>query len=884
MGNDVNTVGPSINTASTDFDTGSLNINTISPTLSTTSHVTTHADFLGDKPERDMSNINTAYHIPSTLNTRIHKDHSLDLVIGDVQSGVLIRKMTKTTHEQGFISTVYEEKTHEDINTCLFSYFLSQIEPTRVAKALTDPAWVEAMQEELLQFKLQKILILIDFPKEGIDYDKVFAHVARIEAIRLFLAYASFMGFMVYQMDVNSAFLYGRIEEEVYVCQPSGFEDPNHPDNVYKVVKALYDYQHSSGYKDALVKDADGDDVDVHLYRSMIRLLMYLTASRPDIIDSPFELVAYTDSDYVGASLDRKSTTGGCQFLGRRLISWQCKKQTVVATSTTEAKYVAAASYCGQGSILQGEGSTVPVESHHIPSGAPTTSQPPLSSPSKIPTRQETEVPQPSSPTHTHVADEAVSTGVDVRHGGVVTTGIMQQNELMDLVTKLTDRVLALENLKQTKKVYSTTFSKLILKVKKSEKIVKSTKAGRRAKIVVSDDEDVAEDTSKHRRKIDAIDQDPDISLMIVRVHEEASSFNVAEWEDIQATIKADEELALKIQAEKREKYSEAEKARLKRLSFDELKNLFEATMKRVKTFTLMKNDVDRTIPKIADESSKRAAEEELEQKSSKRQNTGEISKPREKEDDELTQEELQQMIMIVPAEEVYVKALQRFSTAEPTDDKKKELWVELKSLFKPDNDDTLWEIQRYMHDPLTWRLYDTCGVLHVSIEKRMDIFMLIEKEYPLSKGRMIVIFGSTLPEEMLIVYEKRRNLADELRSIRGIVVMEKVVEFVTDTLRKNDTQVTQLREVERQMEFRALKKELFVQKLMGNTNARCMPLFQELARAADSNYIRDQLLVLLRRKVNEDSERMHEYRRLSDELMEGLRVRDAYIEELQMF
>ncbi|GJS23481.1 retrovirus-related pol polyprotein from transposon TNT 1-94 [Tanacetum coccineum] len=136
--------------------------------------------------------------------------------------------------------------------------------------------WVEAMQEELLQFKLQKVWILVDLPKghraigtkwvyrnkkdergivirnkarlvaqghtqeEGIDYDEVFAPVARIEAIRIFLAYASYMGFMVYQMDVKSAFLYGQIEEEVYVCQPPGFEDPDHPDKVYKVVKALY--------------------------------------------------------------------------------------------------------------------------------------------------------------------------------------------------------------------------------------------------------------------------------------------------------------------------------------------------------------------------------------------------------------------------------------------------------------------------------------------------------------------------------------------------------------------------------------------------------------------------------------------------------------------
>nr|GEV54344.1 uncharacterized mitochondrial protein AtMg00810-like [Tanacetum cinerariifolium] len=268
--------------------------------------------------------------------------------------------------------------------------------------------------------------------EEGIDYEEVFAPVARIEVIRLFLAYTSFMGFMVYQMDVNSAFLYGTIEEEVYLCQPIGFKDPDYPDKVYKVVKQKKDEIFISQDKyiakilkkfgltkgksastptdteKPLLKDSNGENVDVHIYRSMIGSLMYLTLSRPDIMfavcacahfqvtpkashlyavkrifryrkgkpylgfwypkDSPFDLVAYSDSDYAGASLDKKSTTGGCQFLGCRLISWQCKKQTFVTTSSIEAEYVALASYYAQVLWIQSQHGPTPQQPQDIPS------------------------------------------------------------------------------------------------------------------------------------------------------------------------------------------------------------------------------------------------------------------------------------------------------------------------------------------------------------------------------------------------------------------------------------------------------------------------------------------------------------------------------------
>ncbi|GKA14295.1 putative ribonuclease H-like domain-containing protein [Tanacetum coccineum] len=337
--------------------------------------------------EADMNNLAITVPVSPIPTTRLHKDYPFEQIIRDIHLAPQTRKMTKSVTEHGLFSSEQQRINHKDFQNCLFACFLSQIEPKKVYRNKKD--------------------------------DKV----ARIKAIRLFLAYASFMNFIVYQMDIKSAFLYGIIEEEVYVCQPPGFEDPKFPNKVYKVEKALYGlhqaprawYETLSTYllengfrrgtidktlfikkdkgdillvqvkqKDegifirqdkyvanilkkfdfatvkiastpmetnkALLKDEEAADVDVHLNISMIGLLMYLTASRPDIMfavcdcarfqvtpktshlhaikrifrylkghpklglwysrDSPFDLEAFSDSDYAGASLDRKSTTG----------------------------------------------------------------------------------------------------------------------------------------------------------------------------------------------------------------------------------------------------------------------------------------------------------------------------------------------------------------------------------------------------------------------------------------------------------------------------------------------------------------------------------------------------------------------------------------------
>ncbi|GKD15129.1 putative ribonuclease H-like domain-containing protein [Tanacetum coccineum] len=470
-------------------------------------------------------------------------------------------------------------------------------------------------------------------------------------------------------MDVKSAFLYGKIEEEVYVCQPPGFEDPDFPDRVYKVEKALYglhqamkpcdillvqvyvddiifgstkkslciefekmmhkrfqmsymgeltfflglqvkqkedgifisqdqyvnDILKKFGFTDvktastpmetqkALLKNEDGKEVDVHLYRSMIGSLMYLTSSRPDIMflvcvcaryqvnpkvshchavkrifrylkgqpklglwypkHSPFDLVAYTNSDYVRASLDRKSTIGGCQFLRCRLISWQRKKQTVVANSTTKAEYVAASSFCGQmktvneevqlqalvdgkkiiitGATVKrdlqledaeeeiGEGSAMKTNPHHTPIITQSSlSQPQRKQKSRRSKRKDTKVPQPSNPTN--VADKAVNEEPS-----------MQFKELMDFYTKLQQRVLDLEN---TKTAQAQEITSLKLRVKKLEKkrgsrtykLRRLYKVGRSARVVSSDKASLGDqkDASKQGRKIDDIDADVEIKLV----------------------------------------------------------------------------------------------------------------------------------------------------------------------------------------------------------------------------------------------------------------------------------------------------------------------------------------------------------------------------------
>ncbi|GJR63124.1 hypothetical protein Tco_1505286 [Tanacetum coccineum] len=269
--------------------------------------------------EADYNNMEPSTVVSPIPTTRVHYIHPKDQIIGDPKSTVQTRGMSKkSSGEHAMISYIQKQRRtyHKDFQNCLFACFLSQQEPTKIAQALDDESWVEVMQEELLQFKIQN-------------------EAKRVISV---LAYASFRNCrLCIQMDVKIAFSYvllkRRSNDRVIECNLT---------SSYKILCSPFVY----------AQDFKFNQKFPHL-NAVKRIFRYLKG-RPNLglwypKGSSFILEAFSDSDYAGASLDRKSKTGRfCQFLGSRLTSRQCKKQTVVANSTTEAEYIAASHCCGQ--------------------------------------------------------------------------------------------------------------------------------------------------------------------------------------------------------------------------------------------------------------------------------------------------------------------------------------------------------------------------------------------------------------------------------------------------------------------------------------------------------------------------------------------------------
>nr|GEW75458.1 retrovirus-related Pol polyprotein from transposon TNT 1-94 [Tanacetum cinerariifolium] len=321
----------------------------------------------------DSSNMHTFYqHHPSEH--RWTKDHPLEQVIGNPSQSVRTRCQLESDGEM-----------------CMFA--LTELVDKPLCKNVINMKWLwkNKRDEENTVIRNKSCLVAKGYAqKEGIDFKESFAPVARLEAVRLFIAYAAHKSFTIYQMDIKTAFLYGPLKEEVYVNQPYGFVDPYHPDKVYRLKKALYGlkqaprawYDELSNFLHGMTscdtvgtpmatKHLDADlsvtSVDQTKYQSIVGALMYLTASRPDIMhatcycaryqakltekhltavkrifrylkdtihmglwypkDTGFELTAFSYSDHAGCLDSRKSTSGGIRFLGGdKLVSWSSKK------------------------------------------------------------------------------------------------------------------------------------------------------------------------------------------------------------------------------------------------------------------------------------------------------------------------------------------------------------------------------------------------------------------------------------------------------------------------------------------------------------------------------------------------------------------------------
>nr|GEW79227.1 hypothetical protein [Tanacetum cinerariifolium] len=221
--------------------------------------------------EADFSNLETNITVSPIPTTRVHTDHPVTQIIRDLSSAPQTKSMTRMVKEQSGLTQI----NNDDFHTYMFACFFSQKEPKRGKRAIGSK-WVFRNKKDergiVIRNKARRVAHG-HTQEEGVDYEEVFAPVARIEAIRLFLAYASFMGFMVYQVDVKSAFLYETIKEEVYVCQPLGFEDPDYPNKVYKVVKALYGLHQASGACSGLFDDTIFGSTNKDLCKAFEKLM-----------------------------------------------------------------------------------------------------------------------------------------------------------------------------------------------------------------------------------------------------------------------------------------------------------------------------------------------------------------------------------------------------------------------------------------------------------------------------------------------------------------------------------------------------------------------------------------------------------------------------------
>ncbi|GJW94584.1 putative ribonuclease H-like domain-containing protein, partial [Tanacetum coccineum] len=911
--NKLNTDRPSVSTANTPY------VSTNTPYVSAVSTPTGAIDgessfvYLGGQIPIDAST-----HSCSTLS---NADLSTGPNMPDLEDD------SDVFPNEGIFSGAYDDEdkgTEADFNNMDNTIDVSPIPTLRIhkdypkAQILGDP-------------KSAKVWILVDLPygKKAIGTKWVFRNkryergiVVKNKARLVSQGCRQEEGIDYDEMDVKSAFLYGTIEEEVYVHQPPGFVDLAYPHKVYKVVKALYGLHQAprawyetlssflleNGFRRGtidktlfikknksdimlvkvyvdeiifgstkqsmctefddcmhkrfqissmgeltfflglqvkqqpdrifisqdkyvvdvlkkfeflsirtattpvesnkpLVKDEDGINIDVHVYRSMIGSLMYLTASRPDIMfvvcacarhqvhpkashlnaakmifrylkhqpklglwyprDSPFELEAFSDSDYGGASLNKKSTTGGCQFLSRRLISWQCKKQTIMTNSTTEAKYVAAANCCGQVLWIQNQiyanikdlkAQIKQLKKKARPGRKTFKSEPTVH---KDPAFNELDDAMDYMETEDAHDEGTVKDSEEKRistvepNEGTTEPKDENSNESVAPTTVFRDDETIAQFLP---------LPKIDLK-DKGKKVLKEK--------VESDAE--SEGVNEVERKFAQITNDEEVSRKVLEEWEaEEEKKKLAEEEDtkaaftnkydyIQARLNADEILAEKLQEEEREKFTIEQRAKL---LHDTITDSDVEEKEKLESFLNVEPDEDKAINYEVLQTRFPIVEWE-----SKFYDYGHYGR-------ELiyyrviradgssrwikTFSEMVKLFDRMDLVEIHSLVMKRFATTTP-EGIDLLLWGDLKTMFESNTDDELWKNQEEWN-LLSWEFHENYGVHVLRLEDGTEINMLAERRYPLTKDtqdkmldlRLTIIFDDDVALDLLRFIEKQ--------------------------------------------------------------------------------------------------------------------------------
>ncbi|GJW91945.1 ribonuclease H-like domain-containing protein [Tanacetum coccineum] len=558
--------------------------------------------------EADINNLAKTVLVSPIPTIRVHKDHPLKQIIGDIHSAPQTRRMTKNVTEHRFEDPKFPNKVYK-VKKAL--YGLHQ----------APRAWYETLSTYLLENRFRRGTI-----DKTLFIKKDKADILLVQVQDKYVA------------DILKKF---------------DFATVNTASTPLETNKAL-------------LKDEEAVDVDVHLYRSMIKSLMYLTTSRPDIMfaicvcarDSPFNLEAFSDSDYAGGSLDRKSTTRGYQFLGRRLISWQCKKKTIVANSTTEAEFSLTMKDNLHRDYIREEINSAPEEwsedlvtptdSHFTPIVPQPSSSKPQKKKSRRKQRKDNGPTEPIPDEATN--EEPISTpSCDPPQSG---EDRLQLVELMTLCTKLQKQVLDLEEAKtaQAKEIVGLasrveSFNDVSLGAQKD-----ASKQGRKIVDLDADAEVTLIDETQERYDEEILfDAEEQAELEKERVvQEEASRATIIEELDsIQAMIDADEQLAARLQAKEQEQFSIKEKSRMLVEMIAKRKKFFAAQrVAEQRNSEVVKSSVTRT------EGSSKREEDELESDKTKKQKIDEHVKAKK---DDQEEAEMKRHIEIVKDDEVAI-------------------------------------------------------------------------------------------------------------------------------------------------------------------------------------------------------------------------------------